>query len=85
MDKVKKVTVEFKFENVCREDENEMGVLFPDGHVLVADAIGGISIYHSYPSSKPGFVMVDLDNDKHDLAIDNPELTINLILSGNIA
>jgi hypothetical protein len=82
---MKKVIVEYRYENYFKEDENEIGVLFENGKVLVADAIGGTSIYNSHPSPNPGCVVVNLDKDGKDYLSDNPELLVNLILTGGAA
>ncbi|PEL06735.1 hypothetical protein [Bacillus sp. AFS017336] len=75
------VVVEYRYEDHFREEENEIGVYCVEaGVVIVADAIGGVAIYHAHPSPTEGAVVVDLDNDGEDHLSDNPELLINLIL-----
>lgn len=77
---MKKVIVEYRYENYFEENENEIGILFENGQVLVVDAIGGTSIYNAHPSPTPGCVVVDLDKDGDDYLSDNPEKLIELIL-----
>jgi hypothetical protein len=77
----KRVTVEFLFKGIINTDENEIGVLFDNGQVIVVDAIGGVSIHNAHPSPNADSVVVKLEEDGNDYLIDNPELIVNLILN----
>jgi len=77
----RKVVVEYKFQNEIDEEFKEIGVLFSNGMVMVADPFGEVSLYTAYPSQNEGHVLVDLDDNSTDHLTDNPELLINLIVS----
>ncbi|QKE72127.1 hypothetical protein HPK19_04640 [Arthrobacter citreus] len=83
---MKKVTVEYKFKNEIGDDYTNIGILFPNNKVLVADENGAVEIYNAYqhPTKHPEYVYVDSDNDSKDLTADSPEFIINLILSGGM-
>lgn len=77
-----KVTVQYVYEGIHNEDENEIGVYFPaEGRVLVADNNGMVSIHNCKPTGKPNVVQIDLDNDGDDFSEDNPEYVVSLIMS----
>jgi hypothetical protein len=77
-----KVTVQYVYEGIHSEDENEIGVYFPaEGRVIVADKNGMVSIFNCSPTSQPSVVQVDLDNDGDDFSEDNPEYVVSLIMS----
>jgi hypothetical protein len=78
---MKKVTVEYRYEDYFSENENDIGVLFENGKVLVADKNGLVGIYNAYPSPNEGCVRVDLDADGTDYTSDNPEFIVDLVLS----
>ncbi|MFF3021203.1 hypothetical protein ACFVRR_00875 [Gottfriedia sp. NPDC057948] len=75
-----KVIVEYKFQNKIDQEFKDIGVLFSNGMVMVADASGEVSLYTAYPSQNEGCVMVDLDDDGQDLLSEQPELLVNLII-----
>jgi hypothetical protein len=77
-----KVTVQYVYEGIHSEDENEIGVYFPaEGRVLVADKNGMVSIHNCKLTSQPDVVQIDLDNDRVDFSEDNPEYVVTLIMS----
>lgn len=77
----RKVTVEYKFKNEIDGEFKDIGVLFPNGMVMIADSFGEVALYNALPSQNEGHVLVDLDEDGQDLLSDNPALLVNLILS----
>ena len=76
----RKVVIEYKFQNEIGEEFKEIGVLFSNGMVMVADPFGEVSLYTAFPSQNEGCVLVDLDENGTDHLSDNPELLVNLIV-----
>jgi len=83
---VKKVKVTFQSERFWSDpevDTSETGILFEDGHVIAIDQWGSIEIYRCAPTDDPNIVVVDRDKDGgFGLLEDNPDLFINLVLTG---
>jgi hypothetical protein len=81
---MKRVTVEYKFQNEIEEDYTNIGILFPNGKVLIADENGLVEIYnaHKHPTKHSQYVYVDKDDDGEDFTSDKPEFIVDLILTG---
>lgn len=83
-----RVIVEFIHEDfyspIPSDQMTEIGILFDNGQVLVADALGSVAIHNCIPKEgKDNWVIVDQKNDGKDFCEENPEYIINLILGGN--
>ncbi|MDW7616984.1 hypothetical protein SC499_20260 [Peribacillus simplex] len=75
---LKKVNVQFVYENISDKSDFETGALFPDGRVLVD--IDGISLYDCVPTDYPDLYVVNLDvNDVDHLSGKGSEGFIDLI------
>ncbi|WP_427036622.1 hypothetical protein [Cytobacillus pseudoceanisediminis] len=75
---MKKVTVQYRFENVINPRDNEPGVLFGD-KVLVTEE--GFGLYQAIKTDNPNVVIVDLDENVTDHLAENPTFLIDLIVS----
>lgn len=82
---IKKVVVEFHekgYSPIPSDEMTEIGVLYENGQVLVADDLGSVSIYNcTVHPEKPDWVIVDRINDDKDYTEDDPEYIVNLIMS----
>jgi hypothetical protein len=83
---MRKVIVEFKdnrYSPIPSEEMTEIGVLYDNGQVLVADDLGSVSIHNcTVHPQKPDWVIVDRINDDKDYSEEDPEYIVNLIISG---
>jgi hypothetical protein len=84
---MKRVIVEFihedRYSPIPTDEMTEIGVLFGNGQVLVADDLGSTAIHNCVPKvGKENWVIVDEKNDGKDYSEDNPEYIVSLILSG---
>lgn len=75
---MKKVAVQYLFEGVINQRDNEPGVLFGD-KVLVTEE--GFGLYQAVKTDNPNVVIVDLDVNATDHLAENPTLLIDLIVS----
>ncbi|AND39596.1 hypothetical protein [Cytobacillus oceanisediminis] len=75
---MKKITVQYLFEGVINQRDNESGVLFGD-KVLVTEE--GFGLYQAVKTDNPDVVIVDLDVNATDHLAENPTLLIDLIVS----
>ena len=75
---MKKVEVEFRFENVIKPSENMQGVLFSD-FVFLNDSECGPGLYAAKPTEDPNKVLVDLDEDSTDYLAGKADLLIDFL------
>lgn len=77
---MKKVTVQYLYENEIRESENEPGILFSDSKVFVTRSFS--SIYTAIPTADPNVVLVNLDADATDhLQGKDPAIIIDMLMA----
>lgn len=83
---LKRVVVEFTSEGyspIPSDQLTDIGILYENGQVLVADDLGSVSIHNcTVHPDKSDWVIVDLENDGKNYTEDDPEYIIDLILSG---
>lgn len=86
---MKKVVVEFKeagYSPIPSEEMTEIGVLYDNGQVLVADDLGAVSIHNcTVHPEKSDWVIVDRINDGKDYTEEDPGYIVNLIMTGGAA
>lgn len=75
---MKKVTVQYKFENVINPRDNEPGVLLGDKVLVTAEGFG---LYQAVKTDNPDVVIVNLDVNATDFLADKPALLVDLIVS----
>jgi hypothetical protein len=77
---IKKVEVEFMFENVIKASENMQGILFGN-KVFLNDSECGPSLYTAVITDNADKVLVNLDVDSVDYLQENPDLLFELLAS----
>jgi hypothetical protein len=79
---MKKVTVEYRFENEIRQSENEKGLLL-GSKVLVFpnEKCAEFGLYNAVITDNADKVLVNLDTDPVDYLQENPDLLFELLAS----
>jgi hypothetical protein len=73
------VTVQYLYNGVINENENESGVLI--GNKVLVAGNGEMGLYNAQATAKPGVYMVDLDNDGCDFLHSHPTLILDMIIA----
>ncbi|MCM3705849.1 MULTISPECIES: hypothetical protein [Cytobacillus] len=78
---MRQVTVNYEFQGEVGGDYSDRGVFYADrGLVLRCDPYGEVAIYRAKPAEGADIVVVSEGAD--DLLSDNPDLFIELVMSG---